>query len=118
MVPEFSEVNDMVIGFVIWSICAGIFIGIGVSSMKAKEAVGFFTFVKPPVVKDIRQYNDAVSRLWFVVAGLFEILGVPFLFLEQNSPLFLVSGFGVVVLLIGMMIAYMKIESKYGDEGI
>lgn len=90
----------MVIGFIIWSIVALIFLGIGISTYRAKDAVGFFTGVKPPVVKDVKRYNKSVSIIWFVFAEIFEILGIPLLFLKQNSPFFLVSILGVVVLII------------------
>lgn len=36
----------MVIAFIIWSIVAALFLGIGISCRKSNEAVGFFTFVK------------------------------------------------------------------------
>ena len=103
----------MIIAFVIWSVVAVIFFIIGVSTWKAKEAAGFFTFVNPPKVKDTKQYNHAVAKLWFAAALVFEILGVPFLWLEQNSPVTIFIILGVVILVIAMMIAYIKIEAKY-----
>ena len=54
----------MIIGFVIWSIVAVIFLGIGVACRRADNAMGFFTFIKPPVVTDVKQYNKTVSILW------------------------------------------------------
>lgn len=107
----------MIIGFVIWSIVAVLFLEIGISCRKSKEATGFFTFVKPPAVKDVEQYNRSVSTLWFVMAAVFEIIGIPFLFLEQNSPYFLLVVFAVMILVIGMMAAYLRIESKCRREG-
>ena len=53
----------MIIAFVIWSIVAAIFLAIGISSRKSREAVGFFTFIKPPVIENIEAYNRAVSNL-------------------------------------------------------
>ena len=103
----------MIIAFIIWTIVAVLFLLIGISARKSKEPIGFFSFVKPPAVKDTKGYNNAVSNLWFAVAVLFEIMGIPFLFLEQNSPFFFLMVFGVVGLLIGMMIAYNVIESRY-----
>jgi hypothetical protein len=103
----------MIIGFIIWSICALIFFSIGASCWKSEEAVGFFTFVKPPAVSDIGRYNRAVSILWVVSAVLLELLGIPILFIEQNSPVFLIMVFGVAALVIGMMLAYIRIEAKY-----
>lgn len=103
----------MVIGFIIWSIVAAVFLGIGISCRKSTEAVGFFTFVKPPMVEDVEHYNNAVSILWFAAAGVLEIAGIPILFLKQNSPLFIPIIFVVIILLIVMMIVYFKIEAKY-----
>lgn len=101
------------IAFIIWSIGAAIFLGIGISCRKSSEAVGFFTFVKPPVVDDVRHYNNAVSVLWSVAAVVLEIIGVPFLFLGQNSPVFILLIFSVIILIIVMMVTYIKIEGKY-----
>ena len=103
----------MIIGFVIWSIVAIIFFGIGISCRKSHEAVGFFTFVKPPVVEDVEHYNNAISILWFIAAGVLEIIGIPILFLKQNSPLCIPIIFVVIVGVIAMVIAYLKIEEKY-----
>lgn len=103
----------MVIGFIIWSIVAVIFLGIGISCRKSREAVGFFTFVKPPIVDNIEHYNNAVSLLWFVAAGVLEIVGIPILFIKQNSPLFIPVIFAVLILVIVMAIVYVKIEAKY-----
>ena len=103
----------MIAGFIIWSIIAALFLAIGISGLKAKEAVGFFTFVKAPLVNDVKKYNRAVSILWFIGAALLEIMGMPLLFCEQNSPVFFFVVFGVMALVIGMMIGYMKVEKKY-----
>ncbi len=103
----------MIIGFIVWSVIAVLFVVIGISGLRSKEPVGFFTFVKAPEVNDIGKYNRAVSILWIIAAVLLEILGVPFLFLEQNSLMFVLVIFGAVALVIGMMIGYIKIEKKY-----
>ena len=103
----------MLVAFIIWSIVAVLFLGIGIVGRKSKDAVGFFTFVKPPKVTDVNKYNRAVSVLWIVAAVVLEIIGVPLLFLEQNSPMFILIIFSIVALIIGMMIAYIRIESKY-----
>ena len=103
----------MIIAFVIWSAVSVIFLIIGISTWKAKEAAGFFTFVNPPKVKDTKQYNHAVAKLWFAAAFIFEILGVPFLWYEQNSPLIIFIILGVVILVIAMMIIYVRVEAKY-----
>ncbi len=103
----------MIIAFIIWSIVAVLFLGIGISGRKSKEAVGFFTFVKPPVITDVSKYNRSVSTLWIIAAVILEIIGMPLLFSEQNSPAFIPVILGVVALMIGMMIVYLRIQAKY-----
>lgn len=102
-------------GFIIWSIIAFIFVGIGISCWNSKEAIGFFTFVKPPQIssENVINYNHAVSILWFIFAALLESIGLPLLFAEQNSPIFIFVVFGCVALIIALLIAYLRIEAHY-----
>ena len=94
----------MNVGFVIWSMVAVLFVGISFSCRKSHEAVAFFTGCNPPIVENVKQYNKAVSRLWFVSAGIYEVMGIPLLFLEQNSFFFIPIIFAVVIGLIIMML--------------
>lgn len=103
----------MIIGFIIWSLVAAIFLGIGISCRKSTEAAGFFTGCKPPEVKDIKKYNHAVANLWFISAAVYEVLGIPLLFLEQNSAGFIPVIFATVWGVIIMVVVYLKIEAKY-----
>ena len=103
----------MIIAFVIWTLVALFFVGIAITARKSKEPVGFFTGVKAPEVKDVKGYNRAVSTLWFVVAAILELMGVPFLFLEQNSAHFVFIMLFIMPLAIGMAVVYLRIEGKY-----
>lgn len=103
----------MIIGFIICSAVAAVFLAIGIGCRKAADAAGFFAVAKSSDIESAKEYNNAVSILWFVSAGTLEIMGIPMLFLEQNSPLFMPVIFAVVILVIAMMIAYIKIEAKY-----
>ena len=103
----------MLIGFIIWSIIALGIIGIGIWAWNSKKAVGFFAGVKPPKVKDFRKYNHSVAKLWFVYTILFELLGLPLLFFEQNSPVFILIGIGVPFISIGLAIGYTLLLNKY-----
>ena len=106
----------MMIGFVIWSIVALLFLGIGIFSRKSKKPAGFWANTKAPEVNEVKKFNHAVSVIWFVFAILFELLGVPLLFVKQNSPVFLFLVVGAVFLIIGIMIAYTSVENKYRKQ--
>ena len=99
--------------FVIWSVMACIFLAIGISCRRSRSAVGFWANVSKPEVTDVKQYNREVSGLWLVGSLLFELLGLPFLFAAQNSPLFIITMLGTVFLVLGMMVRYSMIESRY-----
>lgn len=109
----------MIIAFIVWSLVAVLFLVIGLVDRKSEKPVGFWSNAKPwsnvkkLEVTDIRAYNNAVSTIWIVFAIVFEILGLPFLFFGQNSLVFLAVMAGVVVLIIGIMFAYVKVEGKY-----
>ena len=106
----------MLIGFIIWSSITLLLLGIGIWAWNSGTPVSFFSGVKPPEVKDVRKYNHSVAILWFVYAVLFELLGIPFLFLKQNHALFVVSILGTVVITIGLVIAYQRILQKCRKE--
>lgn len=106
----------MIIGFIIWTACAVLFVVIGVITRRSKKPAGVWANAKPPDAKDIKdvgKYNRALSVMWFVFAALFELAGLPMLVSRQNSPLVFVSIIGTVVVVIGMMIAATRIEAKY-----
>ena len=90
-----------------------IFVGIGICSSRSNEAVGFFTFDKPPIVKDVKKYNKAVARLWYVASVIYEVIGIPLLFLKQNSPLVIIIIFAIILWVILLIFVYIKIEIKY-----
>ena len=106
----------MIVAFIMWSVCAAVFVGLAVYCRCAKKAVGFWTSEKAPEVSDVKGYNRAVSNLWIVYAVLFEALGVPFLFAKQNSPVYIISVLGTVFISIGVMAAYHFIAEKYKKQ--
>ena len=103
----------MIIAFVIWSVVPLIFLLFGIRTWNACEPAGFFTGVKAPQVKDMKAYNHAVARLWFGVAIVMEIIGIPLLFMKQNSPVAIFLVLLLMFLIIFMAIIYLQIEKKY-----
>ena len=103
----------MIIGFLLWSACTLLFLGFAVYARRSQQAVGFWANVKAPEVSDVKEYNRAVSNLWLIGAFVFELLGLPLLLAHQNSPLFMISILGTVMLVLGMMIRYSFIEGRY-----
>ena len=101
------------LGFILWSVMSLLFVGLAIRCRKSETAFGFFTFVDPPVVNDVKGYNRAVSILWWVSGAVYELLGVPMLFLERFPALIAVVVLGTVIGLIVMMLVYTKIADRY-----
>ena len=101
------------LALIIWVFCGCIFFALGIYAFVSKKPVGFYANIKePPKVTDIRAYNRAVGTLWTVCGALFILLGLPLL-AGQNSPLVLISIFGVVFECIALIAVYVCIEQKY-----
>ena len=101
------------IGFIVWSLTSLALAGFGVYALNAKKAVSLWAGTEAPKVKDVKKYNRAGAILWFVYTVLFELFGIPLLFLEQNSAGFVTVILGTVAATIGMMVVYVRIEKKY-----
>ena len=103
----------MLVGFIVWTLITLVFVYIGITIRNSNIPVNLFTFGDIPKVNDIKGYNKAVSNLWLVFTVLFEVVGVSLMFVKQNSPFVILIVLGVVLLVVGMMVIYTKIESKY-----
>ena len=101
------------LGFIIWSLTCAVLAGFGIYSLMAKNPVSFWAGAEAPKVKDVKKYNRAVAVIWFIYAAVFELFGIPLLFLKQNSAGFVPLILGTVAATIGMMVAYVMIEKKY-----
>lgn len=103
------------IGFIIWALCGGVFIVIGIRAFSAKKPIGFWANVKAPSmdeISDIRAYNRAMGKMWCIFGAIFILLGAPLL-AGQNSPWIILSILGTMFSVIILMVICMRIERKY-----
>ncbi len=103
----------MIAGFIIWTIVCIVLVSIGIIAWNTDKTAGFYSGVNPPEVTDRVKYNHSVAKLWFVYAFVFELSGVPLLFLKQNSAGFVILMLGTVFSTIGLVVAYNFILEKY-----
>lgn len=104
-----------IIGYIIWVLVSIVFFIIGIVSWKSKMPVGFFSNIKSPEtseIADVKGYNHAVARIWFVFAAVMALLGLPLL-AGQNSPLVMITVIGSLWLCIAICVMYMRVEKKY-----
>ena len=101
------------LGFIIWAFCGFSFIGFGIFTHNAKKPVGFWANAKLFPVENVKEYNRAMEKLWYIYGTIFIFLGLPLLD-GQNSPLIFLSIVGVMVETISIMAVYtLIIERKY-----
>ena len=105
--------DGVILGFIIWLLCGIFFIGLGIYALFSKKPVGFWAGEKVVGVTDIKKYNSAMAKLFFVYGIGFMLLGIP-LTGGQNSAGIIISVLGVMFESILMMAVYLVvIERKY-----
>ena len=102
-----------IIGFVIWSAIGCLFVCLAVYACFSRKPMGFWANADVFEVTDIKKYNHAVAKLFFIFGIVLIVLGIPLL-IGQNSPWILLSVAGLVMESIIAMIVYtLVIEKKY-----
>lgn len=104
-------------GYIVWCATGTIFLVLGIYCLKAKEPARFWANADHKLeVSDVKAYNRAMSKMWFVFLIVYLLLGLPLLNeSEEAVPLIIfVSCFGVIVACIGLMLYYVfGIERKF-----
>ena len=101
------------LAYLLWILCACVFCVIGFYAFVSKKAVSIYANIKePPKVSDVRAYNRAIGIVWTVSGIVMVLLGLPLL-AGQNSPLALISIFGVAFECIALIAVLVFIEQKY-----
>ena len=90
------------------------FLILGIRCRHSDKPSGFWANAEQFEVTDVRAYNKAMSKLWFVAAILYTALGLPLLTPSNILLVILVSIIGCMIVTIGIMIFFTTvIEPKY-----
>ena len=90
------------------------FLILGIRCRHSDKPSGFWANAEQFEVTDVRAYNKAMSKLWFVAAVLYTALGLPLLTPANILLVILVSIIGCMIVTIGIMIFFTTvIEPKY-----
>ena len=98
-----KKMAGTIISGVIFCIVAMIMLGIGVSQLKSKEPVGFYTGEKPPKVdqlSDVNSWNKKHGVMWIIYGWLiiitqFAVVPLYYLFLGLWQRNYLLAGTAV-----------------------
>lgn len=101
-------------GFLIWALCGGLFVVIGIYALRAKKPVSFWANTQAVCIaqENGKAYNRAVGKLWCVFGAIFVLLGLPLL-AGQNAAVCLISILGSMFVCIVFIAAYIQIEAKF-----
>lgn len=90
------------------------FLILGLRCRHSEKPSGFWANAEQFEVTDVRAYNKAMSKLWFIAAVLYTALGLPLLTPANILLVILVSVIGCMIVSIGIMIFFTTIiEPKY-----
>lgn len=99
--------------FFIWVLFGLGFIGLGIYITNTDKAFNSWANIKTTIdVSDVKLYNKAVAKLWWIFGAVFILLGLPLL-AGQNSSLIIFSVLGIMLECIFLMISLRKVEIKY-----
>lgn len=107
--------SGTMLGFFIWLLVGCSFVGLGIYAFVSKKEVtfGFWANADMFSVNNVKAYNRAVGKLWFLFGVVFIILGLPLL-KGQNSAFIILSILGIMAEAIVAMVIYVTvIEKKY-----
>lgn len=113
---------EQIITMFIFLITALIMVIIGVSNLKSKSPVGFYTGVKAPNeedVTDVLTWNKKHGYMWIIYGIVIVITGIIVTMYSKDEStastliILLVSALGVVLPIICMMIYHSKLEKQY-----
>lgn len=101
-------------GFSAFALIGLFFLIMSIRCLHSEKPSGFWANAEQFEVTDVRAYNKAMSKLWFVAAVLYTAIGLPLLTPANILLVILVSVVGCMIVSIGLMIFFTTvIEPKY-----
>ena len=90
------------------------FLVMGIRCRHSDKPSGFWANAEQFEVTDVRAYNMAMSKMWFVAAVLYTAIGIPLLTPANILLVILISLVGTMIVSIGLMVFFTTvIEPKY-----
>ncbi|SFI42091.1 hypothetical protein SAMN05192551_12010 [Tindallia magadiensis] len=104
-----------VIAFIVpLMVCATVFIGIGIYSIKRKTPMHFWsgTIVRPEEISDVKSYNKENGIMWIVYGSTYILSAIVSLFWRSSIGTIIV-GLSASVGIIVLILVYQRIYKKY-----
>lgn len=111
---------EYIIYFIIWCLVALVMFGIGISQLKSEKPVGFYTGVKPPEEKqlrDVRAWNRKHGVMWILYGAALICCGIAIVAAGglgcDTIPLVLAECAVVIGGIFAMMCYHVRLERLY-----
>lgn len=111
---------EYIISFAIFGLTAFVMAGIGISQLKSSKPVGFYTGVKPPEAKqlrDVKAWNRKHGIMWVAYGGVIMGCGLVNVIagaLERGNVLLMIPELAVIIGGVFVMMGYhVRLERLY-----
>lgn len=105
---------DFFISLVVFTLVSAFMIGIGISNLRSKVPVSFYSGEKSPKgITDVKAWNKKHGMMW-ILYGVIILLAYVGVFLVGDSPLALIPCFsGLILPVIFMIMYHNKLVKQY-----
>ena len=106
----------LIISGIIFGLCALFMFGIGISQLKSKDPVGFYSGVEPPSreqLSDVDAWNKKHGTMWIVYGVCIIVSWFIGLFIGDSVYVVIPVTVGLLVPIVFMVIYHHKLEKKY-----
>ena len=110
LIRKCDIVFEIIFGIIIYGMVAAIMLGIGISQLKSKKPVGFYSGEKPPLeseLTDVISWNKKHGKMWIwysVIIIVSYVAGIPFV--KADSVWCVIPMCGGIILPLPFMIRY------------
>ena len=110
LIRKCDIVFEIIFGIIIYGMVAAIMLGIGISQLKSKKPVGFYSGEKPPLeseLTDVISWNKKHGKMWIwysVIIIVSYVAGIPFV--KADSVWCVIPMCGGIMLPLPFMIRY------------
>lgn len=116
IVMEVGTMAGMIISGIIVCVCTGIVVGIGISQMKSKDPVGFYTGEKPPKreqVSNVASWNKKHGMMWVVYGICLLAAWICSALIGNNYYALVPFAIGIFVPMVIMIFYHQKLVKEY-----
>ena len=108
--------GGMIISGAIFGLCALVMFGIGISQLKSKEPVGFYSGIEPPAreqLSDVDAWNKKHGTMWIIYGVCIIASWIIGLFMGDSVYAVIPYTVGLIVPIVFMVIYHHKLVKRY-----